>query len=47
MMVFAFFAGVLVGSGLTVAAAAAWHERDQAAHFDRMLEQIRSLGSRP
>lgn len=46
MMVFAFFAGVLVGAGVTVAAAAAWHERDQAAHFDRMLDQIKSLGPR-
>lgn len=46
MIVFAFFAGVLVGAGLTVAAAAAWHERDQAAHFDRMLDQIKSPGPR-
>ena len=46
MIGFAFFGGVLVGAGLTVAAAAAWHERDQSAHFDRMLEQIKSLGPR-
>lgn len=46
MMVFAFFGGVLAGAGLTVAAAAAWHERNQAAHFDRMLDQIKSLGPR-
>lgn len=46
MIVFAFFGGVFVGAGLTVAEAAAWHERNQAAHFDRMLEQIKSLGPR-
>ncbi|UQY89240.1 hypothetical protein LQE85_08600 [Stenotrophomonas rhizophila] len=46
MIVLAFFGGVLAGASLTVAAAAVWHERDQAAHFDRILEQIKSLGPR-
>lgn len=46
MIVLAFFGGVLAGASLTVAAAAAWHERDQAAHFDRILDQIKSLGPR-
>jgi hypothetical protein len=44
MNAFAFLLGVLVGAATAVAAAAEWIERDQAAHFDRMLEQIRSLG---
>lgn len=44
MNAFAFLMGVLIGAATAVAAAAAWVERNQAAHFDRMLEQIRSLG---
>lgn len=43
----AFLMGVLLGAATAVTVAAAWIERNQAAHFDRMLEQIRSLGSRP
>ncbi|WP_210132364.1 hypothetical protein [Stenotrophomonas rhizophila] len=46
MNAFAFLMGVLLGSATTVCVAAAWLERNQAAHFDRMLEQIRSLGPR-
>lgn len=41
----AFLLGVAIGAAITVAVAAAWVERNQAAHFDRMLDQIRSLGS--
>jgi hypothetical protein len=44
MNVVAFLLGVLVGAAAAVAVAAAWIERNQAAHFDRMLDQIRSLG---
>ncbi|WP_312328364.1 hypothetical protein [Stenotrophomonas sp.] len=40
----AFLLGVLVGAATAVAAAAAWIERKQAAHFERMLEQVKSLG---
>lgn len=42
----AFLMGVAIGASIAVAAAAAWVERNQAAHFDRMLEQIKSLGPR-
>ncbi|WP_367345709.1 hypothetical protein [Stenotrophomonas bentonitica] len=42
----AFLLGVAIGAALAVAAAAAWIERNQAAHFERMLEQIKSLGPR-
>lgn len=44
MNVVAFLMGVLPGAATAVAVAAAWIERNQGAHFDRMLEQIKSLG---
>ncbi len=46
MNAYAFLGGVLIGAATAVAAAVAWIERNQAAHFDRMLEQIKSLGPR-
>jgi len=44
MSVVCFFGGFLAGATAAVVVAACWMERDQAAHFDRILEQIRSLG---
>jgi len=44
MSVFVFFLGVLIGVGVTVAVAACWMERHQAAHFEQLLNQIKSLG---
>lgn len=46
MNVVFFFLGVVAGAILTVVAACIWLERNQAEHFDRMLDQIRSLGPR-
>lgn len=41
-----FLLGLLVGSVLSVAVAVIWHGRCHAAHFQQMLDQIRSLGPR-
>lgn len=41
-----FFLGVLAGAALSVVVADLWLERSQAAHFERMLDQIKSLGPR-
>lgn len=46
MNVVAFLLGVAIVAAIAVAAAAAWLERNQAAHFERILEQIKSLGPR-
>lgn len=46
MNVLIFFLGLLVGAAITVMATTVWLERNQAAHFDQMLDQLKSLGPR-
>lgn len=41
-----FFLGVLAGAGMAVMVSDIWLERSQAAHFEQMLDQIKSLGPR-
>lgn len=41
-----FLLGFVIGSVLSVAVAIVWHGRCHAAHFQKMLDQVKSLGPR-
>lgn len=41
-----FLAGFVIGSVLSVAVAVVWHGRCHTAHFQQLLDQVKSLGPR-